>query len=290
MTAGEPLALAQRDTLAPLLAARWGTDDAVEQTLADPWFANLYLFRAAHSWRWLPGDWPCIGGHAYDGTRLLLPLFDLAQAPLPQLRGLLAEGGCFGPLSAAQAARLDPAAWSFSAQRDDADYLYPADQFRHYRGRLLQKKRNLMKQLLAAHEVEAVAYTPALADEAARVLAGWMDDKAQAPGATDDGPCLEALALSDRLGLEGTLYRIEGHAAGFLLAEPVRPGLMVMRFAKALDAYKGLYQHMFQQFCQARPALQWLNFEQDLGRANFRQTKLSYQPSALLDKIRAVPR
>lgn len=284
---GEALSLAQRATLASLLAARWQGGDAVEHTLADPWFANLYLFRAAHDWRWLGGDWPCISGHAYDGARLLLPLFQLHAAPPDTLCALLAEGASFGPLSAAQAARLDPALWSCSSQRDDADYLYPADQFRHYRGRLLQKKRNLVKQLLAAHAVDATPYTPVLAEEAAQVLRGWMDDKAKAAGDTDDGPCLEALALSDQLGLEGALYRIDGRAAGFLLAETIRPGVMVMRFAKGLDAYKGLYQHMFQQFCTARPALQWLNFEQDLGHANFRQTKLSYQPSALLEKFRA---
>ena len=287
---GERLALAQRATLAPLLAARWRDANAVETTLADPWFANLYLFRAAHDWRWWPGEWPCIAGHGYDGARLLLPLFELHDAPVEVLRGLLAQGdtgASFGPLSAEQAVRLDPALWSCTSHRDDADYLYPADQFRQYRGRLLQKKRNLAKQLLAAHPVDAVPYTPSLADEAARVLTGWMEDKAKAPGDTDDGPCLEALALSDELGLEGTLYRIEGRAAGFLLAETIGTDVMVMRFAKALNTYKGLYQHMFQQFCIARPALRWLNFEQDLGQANFRQTKLSYQPSALLDKFRA---
>lgn len=289
MTGDEPLAVAQRDALAPLLAARWGEEDPLEATLADPWFANLYLFRNAHDWRWLHGDLPCVSGHAYDGTRLLLPLFDLHRPPLDTLRALLQGRDAFGPLSAAQVGRLNPAAWRFTRNRDDADYVYPADQFRHYRGRLLQKKRNLMKQLLAAHAVDAVPYTPALASEAEQVLVGWMDDKAHAPGDTDDGPCREALALADVLGLEGTLYRIGGRAAGFVLAEPLRPGAMVMRFAKGLDAFKGLYPYMFQQFCVARPALQWLNFEQDLGQPNFRQTKLSYQPSTMLDKFRATP-
>jgi hypothetical protein len=59
-----------------------------------------------------------------------------------------------------------------------------------------------------------------------------------------------------------------------------------MRFAKGLDRCKGIYQHMFQHFCQAMPAVGWLNFEQDMGLANFRRSKLSYQPSALIDKYR----
>jgi hypothetical protein len=206
------------------------------------------------------------------------------------MRRLIEGHDGFGPLSTAQRDRLDPNLWTFTNSRDDADYLYPADQFRHYRGRLLHKKGNLARQLLAEHpEVEAVRYTPARRAEAEAVLETWLDDKAKRPGETDDGPCREALVLADELGLEGTLYRIEGRATGFLLAEAIRPGVMVMRFSKGLDAFKGLYQHMFQQFCLARPGLRWLNFEQDLGLANFRQTKLSYQPMTLLDKFRATP-
>lgn len=286
---GEPLTLAHRDTLAPLLAARWLDTDPPETTLADPWFANLFLFRAAHDWRWLRGEWPCIAGHAYDGARLLLPLFDLASAPVDVLRALLRESDAFGPLSASQVARLNPAEWRFSHARENADYVYSANNFRLYRGRLLQKKRNLVKQLLTKYDVEAVPYSSALASEGEKILEAWMANRDKQPGETDDGPCREALTLADRLAFDGTLYRIDGQAAGFVLAEAIRPGHMVMRFAKALDAYKGLYQHMFQQFCQARPSMQWLNFEQDLGIPNFRQTKLSYQPVALLDKFRAFP-
>jgi hypothetical protein len=287
---GEPLALHLQATLAPLLAARWTHADAPESTLSDPWFANLLLFRQAHDWRWLPGRYPCISGHAYDGERLLLPLFDLAAAPVATLRDRLQGHAAFGPLSDAQAARLNPADWHLSSRRDDADYVYDADRFRDYRGTVLHKKRNLVKQLLAAHRVQAIPYTEALADEAATVLQTWLADKAKAPGQTDDGPCLQALAEAGRLGLDGWLHRVDGQAAGFLLAERIRPGVAVMRFAKAADRYKGLYQHMFQQYAQADPGLRWLNFEQDLGLANFRQTKLSYQPVALLNKHRATPR
>ncbi len=286
----EPLTLAHRDTLAPLLEARWLNTDSPETTLADPWFANLFLFRVAHDWRWIRGEWPCIAGHAYDGARFLLPLFDLASAPADVLHALLSGSEAFGPLSASQVSRLNPAQWCFSHAREDADYVYSAEQFRQYRGRLLQKKRNLVKQLLAQYDVEAVPYSTALVGEGEQILEAWMDNRDKQPGETDDGPCHEALTLAGQLALEGTIYRIGGQAAGFVLAEAIRPGLMVMRFAKALDAYKGLYQHMFQQFCQTRPALQWLNFEQDLGIANFRQTKLSYQPIALLNKFRATAR
>jgi hypothetical protein len=49
---------------------------------------------------------------------------------------------------------------------------------------------------------------------------------------------------------------------------------------------KGLYPAMFQRHCLNHPELQWVNFEPDLGLANFRHTKLSFQPYVLLRKWR----
>jgi hypothetical protein len=281
---GEPLTLAHRAELEPLLAARWPAGDLPEATLSDPWFANLYLFRGAHDWRLQRGPWPCVAGRTYDGARILIPLFDLGRAPQAALQALLHDHDAFAPLGDAQLARLDPSRFAAEAARDDADYLYPAANFLHYRGTLLGKKRNLVKQLLAAHAVDAVPYREALAAEALQVLRGWMQAKHKRSGEVDDGPCAEALARSATLGLHGFLHRIEGRPAGFVLAQRIADGVHVMRFAKGRDEFKGLYQHMFQHFCRATPDVRWLNFEQDLGLANFRQTKLSYRPAALLAK------
>lgn len=287
---GEPLTLALRAELEPLLAARWGPADPEQATLSDPWFANLYLFRVAHGWRLLRGAHPCIAGVAYDGTRLLIPLFDLAATSPAALRELLRGHDAFGPLNDAQLARLDPTLFEARSSRDDADYLYPADNFLHYRGTLLNKKRNLVKQLHAAHRIETVPYVEALAAEARQVLDEWIEAKHKRPGETDDTACAEALTLAGTLGLRGFLHRADGRPAGFVLAQEIRPGVYVMRFAKARSEFNGLYQHMFQHFCQALPDARWLNFEQDLGLANFRQTKLSYQPAALLAKHRVTLR
>jgi len=138
--------------------------------------------------------------------------------------------------------------------------------------------------------VEATPYHEAMAEDARQVLEAWMTAKGKQPGEADEQACLEALALCGALGLHGFLYRIAGRPVGFVLAQLIRPGVSVMRFAKGMDAFKGLYQHMFQHYCQAMPQVAWLNFEQDLGLANFRRTKLSYKPAALLSKVRVTLR
>lgn len=254
--------------------------------LSDPVFSNLYLFRHAHVYRFVQGPLPCIAGRTYDGTPHLLPLFKLQQAPIDALRHLLRGFECFYPLAQSQVDELDPNCFTWTSLRDDVDYLYPASNFRHYRGTTLNKKRNLVKQLLRTHTVTSELYAVELFDEARKVLACWMVEKALSAGEADDNACIEALQLAPRLGLRGFVHRVGGEPAGFVLAQSIQPGVWVMRFAKGLDRFKGIYQYMFQHFCEAMPEVRWLNFEQDMGLINFRRSKLSYQPSALLSKFR----
>lgn len=284
-TAGQPLTLDLRSGIdASFGRLAQGTG---EQCLSDFAFSNLYLFRRAHAYRYLPGPLPCVSGRTYDGTRHLLPLFDLSQAPLPALRQLLPEHDCFYPLARCQIEALDARLFVCSETRDDADYLYPAEHFRHYRGATLAKKRNLMKQLLAAHDVHSQPYAPALLGDALAVLDAWMLDKGKGEGEADQAACREALQHAQAFGLEGFLHHVDGRPAGFVLAQQIQPAVFVMRFAKGLDAFKGIYQYMFHHFCTHfdRP-VHWLNFEQDMGLPNFRRTKLSYQPAELLAKFR----
>jgi hypothetical protein len=90
------------------------------------------------------------------------------------------------------------------------------------------------------------------------------------------------------------MYYADGAPAGFLLSQELAPGVQTIRFAKGVDAYRGVYQYMFHHFCEApRPGgarVEWINFEQDLGLENFRRTKLSYAPHALLSKYRVALR
>lgn len=282
---GVPLALAQRARIEAALATRQA--GAGRDMPSDLVFSNLYLFRAAHDYRLVEGDWPLISGRTYDGTRHAIPLFDIRQASVTVLARLLAQHDCLYPLSGRQVQQLDPHVFEAVAARDDADYLYPADNFRFYRGTKLLKKRNLMKQFLSNHAVRSVPLDAAARADARTVLALWMGDKAKASGEADEQPCLEALGAPEEFGLQGFVHYADGEPAGFILGQEIGGGVFVIRFAKGLARCKGIAQYMFHHFVTASkgPVL-WLNFEQDMGLANFRRTKLSYQPAALIEKFR----
>ena len=284
----EPLSLHHQALITQALA-RFQRDQG-EHCLSDHSFANFYLFRQAHQYRFVDGEWPCLTGVSYDGQACVWPLFDVTQMPWDRLqtwcRQLNLPQSVLFPLSASQVQGWGHLGAGCEAHRNDADYVYAADQFRHYQGSVLNKKRNLVRQLLSAHTLTVQAYDHSCASGAQAVLADWMRAKGKATGEADQGPCLEALQLYAQLGLHGFFYQADGQAAGFVLAESLAPGVWVMRFAKGMDHLKGIYQYMFQQVCQAHPNLHWLNFEQDLGVENLRQTKLSYQPTHLLAKYR----
>lgn len=288
MTRGLPLTLDLQPPIDEALARlRAGSG---ERCLSDHAFSNLYLFRDAHDYRFLPGDWPCISGRAYDGTRHLMPLFAPAAAPNDVLRALLEGHACLYPLSARHADALPSEHFTLSSEDADADYLYTAQQFADYPGRALARKRHQMRQLLTRCTPVSRSFDADGADAAREVLRGWMVQKAKTAGEADETPCLEAIALAGRFGLEGFVHHANGAPIGFVLAQALQPGVFVMRFAKGLDSHVGIYPFMFQHFCRhfAQP-VRWLNFEQDMGIAGFRRSKRSYGPAALLPKLRATP-
>jgi len=281
----EPLSMQHQDAINQALGCFKRGEGA--HSLSDYSFANFYLFRQAHRYEFQGGDWPCLHGVAYDGQAYVLPLFDVCQAPHSVLQTCLQDPQTIlFPLAKEQMGHFSADYFAWHAAEADADYVYPADNFRHYAGSLLNKKRNLVRQLLDSVAVTSMAYSSDMAQEAQTVLADWMNAKGKQAGDADEQPCLEALQQAELLSLHGFLFFAEDKPAGFVLAETLAPGVWVMRFAKGMSHLNGIYQHMFQQVCLATPDLQWLNFEQDLGLPNLRQTKLSYQPAFLLPKCR----
>lgn len=284
--AGIPLEIAHRteiESRLALLRNSLGDECPSEYT-----FANLYLFRTVHDYRYLPGLYPCISGITYDGKRHLLPLFDISDVAPETLAAVLSGHECFFPVSGKYLSTLDSGRFCWHAVADDADYLYPALNFLCYKGQRLRRQRAAVTQLLTAVPgIETHILTPARASDAKRVLKQWLLDKGKHAGEADEPACTGALQLMGELGLEGFVHYAGTNPIGFLIAETLAPGSSVIHFAKGVGSHNGIFPYMFQHYCASRaPRLRLLNFEQDLGLSKLRRTKRSYLPSRLVDKYR----
>lgn len=262
-------------------------------------FANLYLFRAVRGWRYHPHPRPHIAGRSYDDSRQLLPLFDITTADRQILREMQGKDGWFCPISPGAIESFDRADCEVITRRDDADYLYEAESFRQYAGAGLGAKRTAVEHLRAAHALHTLPLDAECLQATLGVLAAWCDEKGFSAEGADAPSCRETLAglcSNDECGgspsrifesLFGYLHLVDERPAGFVIAEELNPGVLVVRFSKGLRDYDGIFPTMYQHLANStsRP-VNWLNFEQDLGRPNFRRSKLSFRPIQLLPKPR----
>lgn len=259
-----------------------------EQVPSDGTYSNFWLFQGPHRYAYHPGPWPCISGRTYDGCDVLVPLFDLAAAPMPVLRALQGDAAWFYPVAQATSRHFGADAVERRVVRDDSDYLYRAEAFLDYEGAGLGGKRQKVARLLAAHAVSVQPLRADAREPALAVLDGWCADKGRTREDADAPACRVALEeLAEGGPLSGFLHSIGGVPAGFVLIEWLNPGVAAVRFAKGRLAYDGIFAYLFQDLARRLcPGLEWLNFEQDLGIQNFRRTKLSFRPATLIDKIR----
>lgn len=244
-------------------------------------FANLYLFRAVHDYRFVDGAVPFVSGITYDGMRHGLPLAPLDGAGA---KALLAETDCLYPVTHATATSLGPA-FAARTNNDDSDYLYAAASLAALEGIVLKPKRQqaavYARSYLAGLRLAPGGFVPA----ARNLLDHWQADVGKSSEDTDYRECSEAIALADELGLETALLTGNGEAHGFLLASRLADGSKAVHFAKARRDIVGSYPMLFSLYA-AQCGVETLNFEQDMGKAGFRQAKRALGPRAQLEKLR----
>ena len=289
---GLPLTATMHEDIEPRLRALRAP--LAERAPSELTFANLFLFRAVRGWRYHRDPLPHLSGRTYDGSIQLLPLFDLASADPAMLGSMQGERGWFCPVATATLETLYRMRLETRAERADADYLYAADAFRDYTGAGLGPKRTAVERLHERHTMQVLPLDAATAAAAQVVLQGWCMDKGLAEDGADAPACREALALlasGDVTGpasaLSGRLHLADGVPAGFVICEALNPGVQVVRFAKGLQRYDGIFPTMYRHIVlEGGDTVRWLNFEQDLGRPNFRRSKMSFRPTQLLPKHR----
>ncbi|MCX5886589.1 MAG: phosphatidylglycerol lysyltransferase domain-containing protein [Proteobacteria bacterium] len=250
-------------------------------------FANLYLFRKNHDYEVVFDEEIFIRGKTYDGSTYLMPAFDVRNADVAYLKGMMKNADFFFPVSEEWLSVFTNGEFAYFYNENDTDYLYTVEKMCTFKGNKLHKKKNLLNQFMSLYEHDAYPLIETRMEDAYAILEQWQEDMGESREETDYYPCQEALKLYDDLIICGGIYYVNKEPGGFIIGEEMNDETFALHFAKGKKKFKGLYQYMYNTFANILPKnYQWMNFEQDLGKMELRIAKSSYVPDMMVKKYR----
>lgn len=188
-----------------------------------------------------------------------------------------------------------PEKFTFTADRDFFDYIYPIDALISYPGKHLHAKKNHCNRFENENEWSFVTLTPELIPDCISMLDEWtkMEYERLSYGIIDEHEAiLRGFEHFDALGLEGGVLLIGGKVSGFAIGERLSDNCFCEHFEKAFTDIPGAYPMVCREFAKmikaTHPEICYVNREDDLGSEPLRKSKLSYQPERLLEKYTAV--
>ena len=249
-------------------------------------FANIYLFRRAHSYRIsrLKNGLFVITGRDNEKPFFMLP-FGLPDENI--IRELFNNYQVMKAASEQQAEILSTMGYSVSEDRDNFDYFYSREDLVNLTGRKFHKKKNLLNLFIRNNEYQAKPLLEEYRNEALQILERWNNQHEEP---NDFLAAKEALEKMWPLQLCGGIFYIDRQPVAYCLGEELALGeSFVIHFEKAVleEGFKGVYQYINQAFASILPEkYKTVNREQDLGDAGLRQAKLSYNPVDFIKKYK----
>ena len=184
-----------------------------------------------------------------------------------------------------------PRRFTFSADRDFADYLYLREELSSLSGKKFQAKRNHVNKFKRSYNYDYLPITTARINECLELEAEWckVNNCQQMEGTGNERRALVyALHHFDELGLTGGILRVDGKIVAFTFGMPINQNTFGIHVEKADTRIDGAYAMINYEFANHIPEQYiYLNREEDLGIEGLRKAKLSYQPIRILEKFTA---
>ena len=182
-----------------------------------------------------------------------------------------------------------PGRFTFSADRDFADYLYLREELSTLSGKKYQAKRNHVNKFKRSYNYDYLPITTARIKECLELEAEWckVNNCQQMEGTGNERRALAyALHHFDELGLTGGMLHVDGKIVAFTFGMPINQNTFGIHVEKADTRVDGAYAMINYEFANHIPAQYiYLNREEDLGIEGLRKAKLSYQPIRILEKF-----
>ena len=185
-----------------------------------------------------------------------------------------------------------PEQFTFTEDRDYADYIYLRSDLSTLKGKKFQAKRNHINRFRNTYpDYEYTPITPDRIQECLDLEAEWckVNNCDQQEGTGNERRALiYALHNFETLGLTGGILHVNGKIVAFTFGMPINHETFGVHVEKADTSIEGAYAMINYEFANRIPEQYiYINREEDLGIEGLRKAKLSYQPATILEKYMA---
>ena len=185
-----------------------------------------------------------------------------------------------------------PEQFTFTEDRDYADYIYLRSDLSTLKGKKFQAKRNHINRFRNTYpDYEYTPITPDRIQECLDLEAEWckVNNCDQQEGTGNERRALiYALHNFEALGLTGGILHVNGKIVAFTFGMPINHETFGVHVEKADTSIEGAYAMINYEFANRIPEQYiYINREEDLGIEGLRKAKLSYQPATILEKYMA---
>ena len=185
-----------------------------------------------------------------------------------------------------------PEQFTFTEDRDYADYIYLRSDLSTLKGKKFQAKRNHINRFRNTYpDYEYTPITPDRIQECLDLEAEWckVNNCDQQEGTGNERRALiYALHNFEALGLTGGILHVNAKIVAFTFGMPINHETFGVHVEKADTSIEGAYAMINYEFANRIPEQYiYINREEDLGIEGLRKAKLSYQPATILEKYMA---
>lgn len=185
-----------------------------------------------------------------------------------------------------------PHSFEYQSDRNYFDYIYKRQDLAELKGKNYQPKRNHINKFRKAYEFSYEPLTAESVSECLQFEAEWCMKHGYIENENirhERRALTFALHHFEALGLTGAIIRSGNNLAAFTFGAPISQETFGVHYEKADIHIDGIYSAINQLFAANLPEQYiYLNREEDLGIPGLRQAKLSYHPTILLEKARAI--
>ncbi|MFQ8602632.1 MAG: DUF2156 domain-containing protein [Anaerovoracaceae bacterium] len=273
-------------------------------------FSAMYMWRNINEFSWdIIGDYMCITGISHleleEGIILPFlfpPLTKTGEYDRESLRETIlkckeifeSQGHPFSlrlvPFHLMEIIKDACPEISFKDDRPNYDYVYLTQELIDLKGRAFHGKKNHLNYFKKNFEYEYVEMTSDMADDAMQFIAEFNARK-DVPAHEMELLKMEEIAMDDvfrnieAVGYNAGAILIDGKIEAIAIGGQLGKKTITEHIEKANINYRGLYQAINNEFCKhVASKAKYINREEDMGIANLRKAKLSYNPVKLLEK------